>query len=86
MSSEAKDYIIYPPLLTRDPPHAQGDEAVDVQLGLSVSHDAAPGSSIDRRPSATACLNYSTATNDDNFYVCPVGINNGKYAYNHLQQ
>jgi hypothetical protein len=55
-----------------------------VQLGISASHDVAPWTE-DRRPSAIACVNYSTATNHDNFYVCANGINSGKYAYNNLQ-
>lgn len=55
-----------------------------VQLGISASHDVAPWSD-DRRPSAIACLNYSTVTNNNNFYVCANGINSGKYAYNNLQ-
>jgi hypothetical protein len=37
------------------------------------------------RPSAIVCLDYSTATNKDNFYVCANGINSRKYAYNNLQ-
>lgn len=55
-----------------------------VQLGLSAGHDVAPWSD-DRKPSAIACLDYSTATNHDNFYLCANGINDGKYAYNNLQ-
>ncbi|WP_263410422.1 porin [Terriglobus tenax] len=55
-----------------------------VQLGVSASHDVAPWSD-DRKPSAIACLNYSTKSNHDNFYACANGINDGKYAYNNLQ-
>lgn len=55
-----------------------------VQLGLSAGHDVAPWSD-DHKPSAIACLNYSTKTNHDNFYACANGINDGKYAYNNLQ-
>jgi hypothetical protein len=55
-----------------------------VQLGLSSGHDVAPWSD-DAKPSAIACLNYSTATNHNNFYACANGINDGKYAYNNLQ-
>ena len=55
-----------------------------VQLGLSAGHDVAPWSD-DRKPSGIACLNYSTASNHDNFYACANGINDGKYAYNNLQ-
>jgi hypothetical protein len=55
-----------------------------VQLGLSAGHDVAPWSD-DRKPSAIACINYSTRSNHDNFYACANGINDGKYAYNNLQ-
>jgi hypothetical protein len=55
-----------------------------VQLGLSASHDVAPWT-VDRKPSAIACLDYSTPSNHDNFYACANGINDGKYAYNNLQ-
>ena len=55
-----------------------------VQAGISAGHDVAPWSD-DARPSAIACLNYSTKTNHDNLYACVNGINDGKYAYNNLQ-
>jgi Putative beta-barrel porin-2, OmpL-like. bbp2 len=55
-----------------------------VQFGVSAGHDVAIWSD-DRKASAIACLNYSTASNHDNFYVCANGINNGRYAYNNLQ-
>ncbi len=55
-----------------------------VQLGLSCSHDVACWTP-DATPSAIFCLNYSTASNNDNFYGCANGINSGKYAYNNLQ-
>ena len=55
-----------------------------VQLGLSAGHDVAPWSD-DRKASGIACLNYSTTSNKDNFYLCANGINDGKYAYNNLQ-
>ena len=55
-----------------------------VQLGLSASHDVAPWV-VDRTPSTIACLDYSTKSNHDNFYACANGINDGKYAYNNLQ-
>jgi hypothetical protein len=54
------------------------------QLGASCSHDVACWTP-DATPSAIFCLNYSTATNKDNFYGCANGVNNGKYAYNNLQ-
>ncbi|MEO7030216.1 MAG: outer membrane beta-barrel protein [Acidobacteriaceae bacterium] len=55
-----------------------------VQLGLSAGHDVAPWSD-DRKLSGIACLDYSTPSNRDNFYACANGINDGKYAYNNLQ-
>ena len=55
-----------------------------VQLGISAGHDVAVWSD-DARPSAIACLDYSTTSNHDNFYACANGINSGKYAYNNLQ-
>ena len=55
-----------------------------VQAGISAGHDVAPWTD-DRKPSAIACVDYSTASNHDNFYACANGINDGKYAYNNLQ-
>jgi hypothetical protein len=55
-----------------------------VQLGLSGGHDVALWTP-DAKPSAIFCLNYSTKSNNDNFYGCANGINDGKYAYNNLQ-
>ena len=56
-----------------------------VQAGITGSHDVALWTH-DAKPSATACVSYTTASVDDNFYVCLNGINDGKYAYNNLQQ
>ncbi len=55
-----------------------------VQVGFSAGHDVAPWTT-DRKPTGHLCLNYSTASNNDNFYGCANGINDGKYAYNNLQ-
>jgi Putative beta-barrel porin-2, OmpL-like. bbp2 len=55
-----------------------------VQAGISASHDVAPWT-VDRRASLIACMDYSTESNHDNFYLCANGINNGTYAYNNLQ-
>jgi hypothetical protein len=55
-----------------------------VQAGISASHDVAPWT-VDRRASLIACIDYSTPSNHDNFYACANGINDGKYAYNNLQ-
>jgi Putative beta-barrel porin-2, OmpL-like. bbp2 len=56
-----------------------------VQLGLTASHDVAPWTS-DAQPSGTACVSYTTKSVNNNLYICANGINNGKYAYNNLQQ
>jgi len=56
-----------------------------VQLGLTAGHDVAPWAP-DAKPSGTACVSYTTASVNDNLYLCANGINNGKYAYNNLQQ
>jgi hypothetical protein len=55
-----------------------------VQAGVSAGHDVAIWSD-DRKASLIACLDYSTTSNHDNFYLCANGINDGKYAYNNLQ-
>jgi Putative beta-barrel porin-2, OmpL-like. bbp2 len=55
-----------------------------VQFGVSCSHDVACWTD-DAKASGIFCLNYSTASNNDNFYGCANGINDGKYAYNNLQ-
>ena len=56
-----------------------------VQGGLAASHDVAPWTS-DAKPSGTICVSYTTASVNDNLYGCANGINNGRYAYNNLQQ
>jgi hypothetical protein len=55
-----------------------------VQFGVSGGHDVALWTD-DAKASGIFCLNYSTASNRDNFYGCANGINDGKYAYNNLQ-
>ena len=56
-----------------------------VQLGITGGHDVALWTP-DAKPSGTACVNYTTKSVNDNFYICANGINDGKYAYNNLQQ
>jgi hypothetical protein len=56
-----------------------------VQLGITASHDVAVWTP-DAKPSATACLSYTTHSVNDNIYACLNGINDGKYAFNNLQQ
>jgi Putative beta-barrel porin-2, OmpL-like. bbp2 len=56
-----------------------------VQLGITGGHDVALWTP-DAKPSGTGCLNYTTASVNDNVYICANGINDGKYAYNNLQQ
>jgi hypothetical protein len=56
-----------------------------VQLGMTGGHDVALWTS-DAKPSGTACVSYTTESVNDNIYACANGINDGKYAYNNLQQ
>jgi hypothetical protein len=56
-----------------------------VQFGITAGHDVAIWAP-DAKPSGSACVSYTTASVNDNFYLCANGINNGKYAYNNLQQ
>src|ERR1700734_3788486 len=56
-----------------------------VQLGITGGHDVALWTP-DAKPSGTACVGYTTASVNDNVYICANGINDGKYAYNNLQQ
>jgi hypothetical protein len=56
-----------------------------LQTGITVGHDVAIWTP-DAKPSGTMCVDYTTKTVNDNFYVCANGINNGRYAYNNLQQ
>jgi hypothetical protein len=56
-----------------------------VQLGITGGHDVALWTE-DAKPSGTGCLNYTSASVNDNVYMCANGINDGKYAYNNLQQ
>jgi Putative beta-barrel porin-2, OmpL-like. bbp2 len=56
-----------------------------VQAGITASHDVALWTN-DAQPSATACVSHTTASVNDNVYLCINGINDGKYAYNNLQQ
>ena len=56
-----------------------------LQTGVTASHDVAPWTP-DARPAATVCVSYTTASVNNNFYLCANGINNGHYAYNNTQQ
>lgn len=56
-----------------------------VQAGITGGHDVALWTS-DARPSATACVSYTTKSVNDNYYLCANGINRGEYAFNNLQQ
>ena len=56
-----------------------------VQLGITAGHDVAPWTP-DAKPAGTVCLDYTTQSVNDSFYVCANGINDGKYAYDNLQQ
>jgi hypothetical protein len=56
-----------------------------VQAGITGGHDVALWTS-DAKPSATVCVSHTTSSVNDNVYLCANGINDGKYAYNNLQQ
>jgi hypothetical protein len=56
-----------------------------LQLGITGGHDVALWTP-DAKPSGTACVSYTTKSVNDNLYACANGINDGKYAYNNLQQ
>jgi hypothetical protein len=56
-----------------------------VQAGITGGHDVALWTK-DARPSVTACISHTTSSVNDNVYLCANGINDGKYAYNNLQQ
>jgi hypothetical protein len=55
-----------------------------VQLGISGGNDAVLGTT-DARPTGTACIQWTNTSNTDSFYPCVNSINDGKYAYNNLQ-
>ncbi len=55
-----------------------------VQAGMGASHDVAPWTP-DAKPSFTGCVSYTTASVNDNFYLCANGINDGEYAFNNVQ-
>ena len=57
-----------------------------IQAGITASHDVAPWIKPDAQPSADFCLDYTTKSADNNFYLCANGINDGRYAFNNLQQ
>ena len=56
-----------------------------VQAGLTAGHDVALWTK-DAQPSATACVSHTSESVNDNVYLCLNGINDGKYAYNNMQQ
>ena len=57
-----------------------------IQTGITASHDVAPWIKPDAQPSADFCLDYTTKDSNNNFYLCANGINDGRYAFNNLQQ
>jgi hypothetical protein len=56
-----------------------------LQAGITAGHDVAPWTS-DAKASGTACIDYTTKSTDDNFYICANGINSAKFAYDNVQQ
>lgn len=63
----------------------QANQQMVVQLGISSGHDVAPWTP-DAKPSFMGCVSYTTKSVNDNFYSCVNGLNNGRYAYNNVQQ
>lgn len=55
-----------------------------VQLGVGGSHDVALWTP-DAKPSFMGCVDYTTKTVNDNFYLCANGLNDGEYAFNNQQ-
>jgi hypothetical protein len=55
-----------------------------LQLGVTGGHDVTLWSGH-AKPSAVACLSYTTKSVNDNIYACANGINDGKYGYNNVQ-
>ena len=60
------------------------NERWTVQAEISASHDVAPWTA-DAKPAFTGCVDYTTKSVSDNFYLCANGINDGTYAFNNLQ-
>jgi Putative beta-barrel porin-2, OmpL-like. bbp2 len=56
-----------------------------LQAGITGGHDVALWTS-DAKPSATVCVSHTTSSVNNNIYLCANGINDGKYAYNNVQQ
>ncbi len=56
-----------------------------VQAGVAGGHDVALWTP-DAKPSLTVCVDYTTASVNDNLYLCANGINDAKYAFNNEQQ
>lgn len=55
-----------------------------VQTGITDGHDIAPWAS-GAKPTGYLCVDYTTTSVKDNFYLCANGINNGKYTYDNVQ-
>jgi hypothetical protein len=62
----------------------QISNTLTVQAGVSASHDVAPWTA-DAKPSFMGCVSKTTESNNDNFYLCANGINDGTYAFNNIQ-
>lgn len=62
----------------------QMSNTLTVQAGVSASHDVAPWTP-DAKPSFMGCVSKTTESNNDNFYLCANGINDGTYAFNNIQ-
>jgi len=56
-----------------------------VQGGFSAGNDVMPWVKADRKPTGTACVNFTWSKGGDALYTCANSFNDGKYAYNNLQ-
>jgi hypothetical protein len=55
-----------------------------VQTGITDGHDIAPWAT-GAKASGNLCLDYTTPSIRNNFYLCAAGINSGRYAYDNVQ-
>ncbi len=56
-----------------------------VQAGFSAGNDVMPWVKEDRKPTGTACVDFTWSKGGDALYTCANSFNDGKYAYNNLQ-
>ena len=85
LSSVSLAYLVSPTSDTGIVATAKLSDQLVVQLGINAGHDVALWTP-DAKPSVTACVSYTTHAVTDNIYACANGINDGKYAYDNMQQ